>query len=202
MPAENNQSGNEYRPGKPPLPSQNPQPVAGRASQGQAYPAGPISPQIQFYAGAGFALVYALMQYLPELAAIPVLVLLPCVLYRAEERARKIAIAPLTLSTLMLTQKLFSAAVHGNRFTGVSFETNSCWPVLFVAVCLFYMPEGASWSRKLLLSLSVVVLLSGLLPGNGYAIVFSGVEYLGFLAIAGGVCLDLFTAAPPRRIAM
>lgn len=200
MAADDKQPGSEYRQAKAAPPANTS--AGGRTVHGHAYPGAPLSPQVQFYAGAGFALVYALMQYLPELAAIPVLVLLPCVLYRAEERARKIATAPLTLSTLMLTQKLFSAAVHGNRFIGVSFDTNPSWPVLFIAVCLFYMPEGASWSRKLLLSLSVVVLLSGLLPGNGFAIVFSGVEYLGFLAIAGGVCLDLFTAAPPRRIAM
>src|SRR5215472_8174181 len=117
---------------------------------------------ISLQVGVGFALIYVLMQYYPPLAALAILALLPCILLRVDESQRRIAQAPLTFATLMLTKKVFSAQIDG-LLPGYSFS--SWWMPLFLAVCLFYMPATISWSRNMLVVLGTVLLLTGLLPG-------------------------------------
>jgi hypothetical protein len=143
----------------------------------------------------GFALIYVLMQYYPPLAALPILALLPCILLRVDESRRKIGQAPLTFATLMLAQKVFSAQVNGLP-RGYSFS--SWWMPLFLAVCLFYMPSTISWSRNMLVVLGTVLLLTGLLPGNLFAVAFAMVEYFLFAAVAIALSMDFFGSRAPR----
>ena len=148
---------------------------------------------LHFGVGAGFALIYALMQYYDPLSCLSVLALLPCILCRLDERKRKIGQAPLTFATLMLTQKMFTQA--GGALRGFGGQLAAPWIPLFLAVCLFYMPEGASYSRKAFIGLGVVVLSSGLLPGSGFAAIFLVLEYLLAVAVAVALGLDFFGAS-------
>jgi len=149
--------------------------------------------RLQFGAGAAFALIFALMQYYDALASLSVLALLPSILWRLDQRKRKIAQAPLTFATLMLAQKMFTiqagGTLRGGPFGG---QLAAPWLPLFLAVCVFYMPEGASHSRKGFIGLGVVVLSSGLLPGSGFAAIFLVLQYLLAVAVAVALGMDLF----------
>lgn len=150
---------------------------------------------LQFGVGAGFALIYALMQYYDALSCLSVLALLPCILWRLDERKRKIGQAPLTFATLMLTQKMFTTQAGGTLRGMFGDQLAAPWIPLFLAVCLFYMPEGASYSRKALIGLGVVVLSSGLLPGSGFAAIFLVLEYLLAVAVAVALGMDFFDSS-------
>jgi hypothetical protein len=147
---------------------------------------------LQFSVGAGFALIYALMQYYAALSSLSVLALLPCILWRLDERKRKIGQAPLTFATLMLTQKVFTTQAGGALRGMFGVQLAAPWLPLFLAVCLFYMPEGTSYSRKAFIGLGVVVLSSGLLPGSGFAAIFLVLEYLLPVAVAVAIGMDFF----------
>jgi hypothetical protein len=147
---------------------------------------------LQFGVGAGSALIYALMQYYDALASLCVLALLPSILWRLDDRKRKIGQAPLTFATLMLTQKVFAAQAGGALRGMFGGQLAAPWLPLFLAVCLFYMPEGASHSRKAFIGLGVVVLSSGLLPGSGFAAIFLVLEYLLPVAVAVALGMDFF----------
>jgi len=62
---------------------------------------------------------------------------------------------------------------------------------LLLAGCLFYMPRFPTYTEKILLLLSLVLLLSGLLPGDGFGIIFWTTQYFLFIAIAIGLGIDL-----------
>jgi hypothetical protein len=62
------------------------------------------------------------------------------------------------------------------------------------------MPDGVSHSRKMFLGLGVLVLCSGLLPNNGFGIVFFVLQYVLFFAVAWGIGLDLFTSIPVKAL--
>jgi len=65
------------------------------------------------------------------------------------------------------------------------------WMPLLLASCLFYMPKFPTYTEKILLVLSLILLLSGLLPGNGFGVIFVTTQYFLFLAIAIGLGIDL-----------
>jgi hypothetical protein len=153
----------------------------------------------QFLVGAGFALIYALTQYFGPLAVLGILALLPCVLHRVDDRQRRIALAPLTFAALMLTQKFFSTETTGLPGGYPFSRVPAPWLPLFLGVCLYYMPDGVSWSRQAMLGLGALVLLSGLLPGSAFVVVFGAVEYLLFVAVAIALGMDFFRAREPQR---
>jgi hypothetical protein len=159
----------------------------------------------RFLAGVSFALMYALMQHYAGLSALSVLALLLCVLHRVDERQRKIAQAPLTLSALLLAQKIFMATnMFGVILVGKPWTTSgqlaAPWLPLFLAVPLFYLPEGISHSRKVLLGLGLAVLCSGLLPDNGFAAVFFTLPYVLFFVVVGALLLDFFSSPQSKTV--
>ncbi|HZI56062.1 MAG TPA: hypothetical protein VFF39_04775 [Verrucomicrobiae bacterium] len=153
----------------------------------------------RFLAGAGFALIYALLPYAPVLAGLGVLALLPCLLYRLEERERRIALAPLTFASLMLTQKVFSAQITGLPRGYLVSQLPAPWLPLFFGICLYYMPDGMNWSRKITLGLATLILLAGLLPGSAFALVFGAMEYLLFVAVLAGLGMDYMQTSQAQR---
>ena len=153
----------------------------------------------QFLVGAGLAFVYALIQYYPPLAALAILALLPCILYRVDDRQRRIALVPLTFAALMLTQKVFSAQSAELRLGYAFSQLHAPWLPLFLGACLYYMPEGFSWSRKIVLALGMLILLSGLLPGTAFAVVFGVMEYLLFALVAIALGMDFLRVHEPQH---
>ena len=148
------------------------------------------SPQMKLVMAVIFALLYVLVKREPALSAVCVIFLLICTLLRLDEHKRRIAQIPLTIASLMLASQI---GPHGIAGTWISdpfqkFQISSL--PLFFAICLFYMPNGQSYTRKLLVSISVMLLASGLLPSTGFTALFIAVQYLLFVAIVLGLGLD------------
>jgi hypothetical protein len=148
------------------------------------------SPQVKIVMAVIFALLYVLVKREPGLSAVCVIVLLICTLLRLDDYKRKVAQIPLTIAALMLASQIgplgITATWIGDPFQ--KFQIASL--PLFFAVCLFYMPNGQSYTRKLLLSISVMLLTSGLLPSAGFTALFVAVQYMLFVAIVFGLGLD------------
>ena len=169
-------------------------------------PAGGESVNTQFVAGAGFALIYALMQRYQPLSALAVLALLPCILWRLQDPQRRIVQAPLTFAALMLAFKIFTLQA-GNALDAYAYSRGlplghlaAPWMPLFLAVSLFYLPDGTSYSRKAFLGLGILLLCSGLLPAAGFALIFSALEYLLFFAVAVAIGMDLLSGSQPKTV--
>ena len=64
------------------------------------------------------------------------------------------------------------------------------WLPLFFAVSLFYMPRYETITGKILLIISLLLLVSGLLPGNGFEVIFVTIQYFLFIAIVIGLGID------------
>ena len=156
--------------------------------------------RIHLLAGGVFAFLYMLMQYDASLSALSVLALLPCILYRLETRQRRIGQAPLTLAALMLTQKMFTSRAVGG-LPGMSIGPLAApWLPLFLAVPLFYLPKEISHTRKMFMGLGVILLSSGLLPGSGFAAVFSLFQYVMPVGVAVTLCMDIFGRNKPWNV--
>jgi hypothetical protein len=70
------------------------------------------------------------------------------------------------------------------------------WLPLFFAVCLFYMPRFETCTGKILMVGSVLLLVSGLLPGGGFEVIFITTQYFLFIAIVVGLAVDFARKAP------
>ena len=175
----------------------DPEPAPARADRSSLWrPGGWNSGSGQILAGLLFALSYMLLARDPAFSSVTLLVLLACALFRMDEYKRRIAQVPLLLSTLMLSGHLFSS-VRPLSFpsTATNVKFDAPWLPLFFAVCLFYMPNGQNYTRKILLSFSVLLLSCGLLPGDGYVVIFAGVQYVLFAVIFIGLSID-FSVRP------
>jgi hypothetical protein len=148
------------------------------------------SPQVKIVMAVIFALLYVLVKREPALSAVCVVFLLICTLLRLDGHKRRIAKVPLTIAALMLASQIGPTGIATTWINDPfqKFQISSL--PLFFAVCLFYMPNGQSYTRKLLLSVSVMLLASGLLPSTGFTALFIAVQYLLFVALVFGLGLD------------
>lgn len=148
------------------------------------------SPQVKIAMGLIFALLYVLVNREPGLSAVCVILLLVCTLLRLDDYKRKIAQIPLTIAALQLAGQIGPMGIAPTWIRDPFQKFQIASLPLFFAVCLFYMPNGQSYTRKLLLSVSVMLLSSGLLPSVGFTALFIAVQYLLFIAIVFGLGLD------------
>jgi hypothetical protein len=125
--------------------------------------------------------------------------LIGCVLLRMGARERQFAAVPVALAGIRLALQLTSsfplwAVAQSAPFSGRNpvkpQEFGVGWLPLFFSVCLFFMPKRISLTSKIILAGSVILLVAGLLPGDGYLFVFAMVQYFLFLAIAIGLLID------------
>ncbi len=159
---------------------------------------------LQVAALTAFLATYFLVERDPSLAPISVLILLACVLARLEVEKRRVAAIPLTLAALMLAGRVGIhvtpvAARWQPQAKGLA-EAGEGWLPLFFAACIFLAPEVRNYTGKLMMSLSVLVLASGLLPGDTYQALFITCQYFLFLAIVAGLSLD-FTSKRSASVA-
>ena len=144
-----------------------------------------------------FVFLFVFSHRVLELSPIIIVVLLGGLLYRMNKRERLIAGAPLTFAAVRLTMLLaerFSPWDTSFYSTPGIFHPSDIgipWMPLFLAVCLFYMPVKDTYTSKLIFWYSVVVLLSGLLPVEGFSVIFAGVLYTLFTSIAIALAFDL-----------
>jgi hypothetical protein len=154
---------------------------------------------IQVGAGAVFAGVFVLVERNPMFSPLTIVVLLTCTLFRLSARHRRIAAAPVIFAAMLLACQIADACARmALAPTGSIYQQPATmmpnmvapWLPLFFAVCLFYMPRYETITGKILLIISLLLLVSGLLPGNGFEVIFVTIQYFLFIAIVVGLGID------------
>jgi hypothetical protein len=161
--------------------------------------------------GLLFAVIFLASRGVPEIASVLTMVLLICLLYRMDERERRIAAIPLAFGAVRL---VFSFTAHLMQFSAAAFAASSVrndsaflegayWLPLLFAAYLFYSPWKESHTSRLIFWYSAALLLSGLLPGEGYLCVWYAGVYTAFFAIGVALILDFAGGASsaPRPLA-
>lgn len=141
-----------------------------------------------------FAVIYVVTQERPEFRPLTMLVLLACVLFRMEYRYRQLAGVVLTMAAMKLAYQMASrslslfgaAAAPQIQDTFVAVP----WLPMFFATCVFYMPRFATVTGKIMMIGAITMLASGLLPGDGYVVIFGMIQYSLFLAVGIGLAVD------------
>ena len=156
--------------------------------------------------GMLFASVYALVESNPAFTWLGVLLLLLCTLLRLDARQRKIAAAPVAFASILLACQIGEtcarlaaardAASIYQRAPVTMPNLVAPWLPLFFAVCLFYMPRFETCTGKILMVTSVLLLVSGLLPGSGFEVIFITTQYFLFIAIVVGLAVDFARRGP------
>jgi hypothetical protein len=62
---------------------------------------------------------------------------------------------------------------------------------MFLSGCLFFMPRKESVALKIVVVQALAVILSGLLPGQGFLTILSIINQMLFFAVSVGLLLDL-----------
>jgi hypothetical protein len=162
---------------------------------------------LQLAALAGFLGLYFLVERDPSFAPASVLALLACVLARLDDEKRRIAAIPISLAALMLAGRVGVQVTPGaSRWPPRSsdlVEPGLGWLPLFFAACIFLAPELKNYTGRLMMSMAVLLLVSGLLPGDGFKAIFLTCQYFLFLALVIGLGLDFtrnhVAASRPQR---
>jgi len=159
---------------------------------------GPLDTNVaRSFAAILFVLIFVFSNKVLELSPLIIVVLLGGLLYRMNKRERLIAGAPLTFAAVRLAMLLaerfspWDTSFYSRPGIFPASDIGIPWMPLFLSVCLFYMPVKDTYTSKLIFWDSVVVLLSGLLPVDGYSVIFTVVLYTLFLGIAIALAFDL-----------
>ncbi|ABF42674.1 hypothetical protein Acid345_3673 [Candidatus Koribacter versatilis Ellin345] len=161
-------------------------------------------PVAKLVGAAVFAGAYVLIEQNRRFLPIAVFLLLCAVLLRFDERRRRIAVAPLLLATLRLASQMSSAMLPNTERSMLrqAIGTVPAWVPLFLGACLFFGPNFKTVTQVMATALSSLLLFSGLLPGDGYLLVFVIVEYLLFVAMGIALIVDLLSRAPAPQPAV
>ncbi len=182
-------------------------PAAPAVHRSAPEPVFPESTGLNALAAVLFAVIFVLVERNPAFSALTVLVLLASTLYRLPARHRRIAAAPVVFASMLLACQITDACSRlvqspaGSMFQQAPVPTADMvapWLPLFFAACLFYMPRYETVTGHILMIISVLLLVSGLLPGNGFEVIFFTIQYFLFIAIVVGLGIDFTrgTTAP------
>ncbi len=143
-----------------------------------------------------FAAVYAITEQQPDLRPVTIFVLLACLLLRMDARDRHLAGVPLTLAGFRLVYQmaLGSRPILGSPEILAPQTKDSLlgmpWLPLFLAICIFYLPRKATVTGKIMSVGAICMLISGLLPGDGYVAIFAMIQYTLFVGVVAGLIAD------------
>jgi len=161
---------------------------------------GPLNSQLaRLLAALLFTIIFLVSWKRAELAPLTILVLAGCLLYRLDERQRKLASAPLILAAIRLCLML-SSEINAHLLVEMPSampiaKTTADWGITwipaFLSVCLFYLPRKDSITLKIVGFEAMAVILSSLLPGHGFASVLTVFNATLFFAITIGLLFDL-----------
>lgn len=145
------------------------------------------------------ALIFGIAWRRPEFSPLTIIVVVGCLLYRVETWQRRLATVPLLLAAFRfyLLLPVYSAEMIGpNSLSGspnyiperlLGFP----WILAFLSVCLFFMPRGESITLRIVVVESFAVVLSSLLPGDGFLTIIAIFNYTLFFAVTVGLFVDL-----------
>lgn len=166
-----------------------------------------------------FVIIFGIAWHRPEFGPLTIIVVVGCLLYRLDSWQRKLATAPLLLAAIRFylmvpTYYATTWSTQVNPFTGTAGHTAGSdfgipWLPAFLSVCLFFLPRKNSVTLKIVVVESLAVILSSLLPGEGFLAILAVFHYTLFFAVTIGLLLDLkpglralfsdtTTGAPPR----
>ena len=158
------------------------------------------SPLARMLVAVLFAVIFVIAWRRPEFSPLTILVVVGCLLYRFEPWQRKLATAPLLLAAIRfyLLLPAYSVEVNPlfNQFTGKPNYTpggqyGMPWIPAFLSVCLFFLPRKHSVTLKIVVVESLAVVLSSLLPGEGFLAILAVFNYTLFFAVTIGLLIDL-----------
>jgi|SRR5580658_4083548 hypothetical protein len=139
--------------------------------------------------------IFAFSHREPFLAPLTILVLLGCLFVRLDSQPLRIAAAPLTLAGIKLAFQmaayLYSPARSDLAMRNSAMDPGFIWLPMFFAACLVFIPRRDSVTFKIILAGACVLLASGLIPGQGFVVIFYLLDGLLFLAILIGIAVDL-----------
>jgi hypothetical protein len=133
------------------------------------------------------------------LQPLTLLVLLGCLLLKMDPRFRNIAGVPLALAALKLAFQIHAGAtvMPGTQIllpeNVKTAMTGLPWVPMFLAVCVFYLPQKATVTGMIARATAIGLLISGLIPGDGYVIVLAMVQYTLFIGVLVGLIADFST---------
>jgi len=143
-----------------------------------------------------FGLIYYVAQQFPDFRALTIFVMLACILFRMETHDRQLAGVPLTLAAMRLAYQMSSSPATMIGAPGImSPQTKAAligvpWVPMFFAICIFYLPRRATTTGKIMAASSISMILSGLLPAQGYVVIFAIVQYTLFVGVVVGLLAD------------
>jgi hypothetical protein len=152
-----------------------------------------------------FLALYILVERYPALAGASVLLLFACLLYRLLPVWRRLVVAPVAFATLLLVRRVVTftlVAAAPVLKNGAKIDSGLSWLPLFFAVAIFYMPRRPTYSGNFFFGGAILLLTSGLLPGDGFVAVFTAMQYFLFIALLIVLAID-FTQpvpAPPKPV--
>jgi hypothetical protein len=160
------------------------------------------APVVRCIAAPVLFFIFAYSRTEPLVAPLVLVVLLGCLFFRMDNRPRQIAAVPLTLAAIKLA---FEMATYLNTSARISSPQSSLpldpgfiWLPMFFSACLVFIPRRDSFTFKIVLAGSCALLASGLLPGQGFVVIFYMVDSLLFVAIVVGIVLDLKPRVPAQ----
>jgi len=175
------------------------QPVTREDVQPQAESAlfeGLESTSSRTFAGLLFAAIFVLSEGLVQLSGLLYLVLLVCLLYRMDSRERRIAAVPLAFAATRLSLS-FTMLFSGGWVSPIRPASNNPalvsgfhWMPLLFAVYLFYSPWKSSHTSRVIFWYSMALLLSGLVPGDGYIYITALLFYTLFIGLTIAILMD------------
>jgi hypothetical protein len=143
-----------------------------------------------------FGAIYWLTERDALLRPFTILVLLACLLFRLDRRARQIAGVPLTLAAVKLAYQMTpSATMLPGTQVLLSQQLKAAmtglpWVPMFLAICIFYLPQAATVTGTIVRAGAFALLISGLIPGDGYIVVLAMIQYTLFLGVLIGLIAD------------
>jgi hypothetical protein len=153
--------------------------------------------EARFFAGLLFVVIFVFSRRSLPVAPLIIVVLLGGLLYRMSKREQLIAGAPLAFAAIRLATLLaerfswWETSSYSTQGIAHANDLGLPWMPLFFSVCLFYMPVKDTYISKFIFWDSVVLLLSGLLPVDGFSVVFAVVLYTLFLGTGIALACDL-----------
>lgn len=148
------------------------------------------------FAGLLFVAIFLLSGQQQYLGGLLYVILLACLLYRMDARERRIAAIPLAFAGIRMAlgfTELFLGGVSLGRpgSNNPAFLSGLQWMPLLFAAYLFYSPWKSSHTSRVVFWYSVALLLSGLIPGDGYVYISALLFYTVFIGIGIALIMDL-----------
>lgn len=158
-----------------------------------------LSPsETRWLAAPAFGVIYLVNLGLPQFAPLAVLILLICLLARLNAGQRRVAAVPVGFAGIKLVIALMgSNTLYALNAPGSPVQTMTSnpyglpWLPIFFAACLFYLPPQESVTGNFVFGGSILLLTSGLLPGDACLGVFAVLHYSLFFVMVCCLAIDL-----------